>query len=212
MRKPQPITATALRLPPRFLASVDYYRLAARYRHVSVDTGLRFDKRDKQVHRAVIADTHGMLRLTVPVAKPATQSSAATLWSDIRVSTHGAWWAPMWDSIASAYGRTPFFEFYADRFEPFFAARTPEECETITDLDMSLHRLICSILDIDAGDHPLSGDLPVIDCTRQGLPAMPPVRPYYQVRAAKLGFIPSLSVIDMIFNLGPESALAIRDI
>ena len=36
-------------------------------------------------------------------------------------------------------------------------------------------------------------------------------KPYYQVFDQKLGFLPNLSVIDLLFNMGPESLLVLRD-
>ena len=36
------------------------------------------------------------------------------------------------------------------------------------------------------------------------------VVPYYQVFQEKLGFIPNLSIVDLVFNLGPESLLLLK--
>ncbi|MDE6643883.1 MAG: WbqC family protein, partial [Muribaculaceae bacterium] len=44
-----------------------------------------------------------------------------------------------------------------------------------------------------------------------GLPSLQCV-PYYQVRADRLGFIPNLSILDLIFNLGPEAPLLLKKI
>ncbi len=200
-RRPELIENVALRLPPRFLPDIDYYRVAARYRYVVVDVDRPFNKRQKEVHRAVIADTHGALTLTVPIAKGSSRSR----WSDIRVSTHDGWWTPMWNTIESAYGRTPFFEFYADRFLPFFQPRAEGECEKITELDECLHGLICQLLHLEHRQPPR--DMPVTDYS--GIDPLPPLPPYYQVRMNQLGYIPGLSIIDMLFNLGPEAELKV---
>lgn len=194
-------------VPPRYCGDIDYYALLALYRRHRVDTSMPFNKRQKSVHRMTIADTRGRLQLTVPVRHP--ESSGRARWSDIRVSTHGEWWAPQLTALESAYGRTPFFEFYIDRFKPFFAPRSVETCETVTDLDMAMHRVIldilglpCPVADAEAAD----GD--VVDFTRRDLPVFP-VLPYYQVRRDTLGFQPGLSVLDLIFNMGPESPLVL---
>ena len=34
--------------------------------------------------------------------------------------------------------------------------------------------------------------------------------PYYQVFQAKFGFLPNLSIVDLLFNMGPESLLVLR--
>lgn len=209
-RKPVQNCESVVVLPPRFLASVNYYRVVARNRYTVIDSDIRFNKRQKDVHRTTIADVHGKLNLTVPVAKPSTPFKS-TRWSDIRVSTHDGWWQPMWNTIESAYGRTPFFEFYADRFKPFFHPRSTDSCEPITMLDMELHDLITDILHLPRSLKaiPATNTLPVTDYTTRELPALQSPSPYYQVRSRQLDFIPDLSVIDLIFNLGPEAELYI---
>ena len=37
------------------------------------------------------------------------------------------------------------------------------------------------------------------------------LRPYYQVFADKYGFLPDLSIIDLLMNMGPESILILKD-
>ena len=37
-------------------------------------------------------------------------------------------------------------------------------------------------------------------------------KPYYQVFDAKYGFLPNLSIADLLFNMGPESLIVLRDI
>ena len=35
-------------------------------------------------------------------------------------------------------------------------------------------------------------------------------QPYYQVFQERLGFLPNLSIIDLLFNMGPESLLVLQ--
>ena len=212
MKRPPLIADRALLLPPRLLGDVDYYRLAARFKYVAVDGDIRYNKRQKEIHRCVIADTHGILRLTVPVAKVVNPLSAR--WSDVAVSPHNEWWTAMWTSIESAYGRTPFFEFYADLFAPFFTTQYLGGCKSIISLDDALHSTICNILNLSAPmsvDEVTDSGLPVVDYRRDPLHQLPPAKPYYQVRAERLGFISSLSIIDLIFNIGPEAQIYLAD-
>lgn len=193
---------TTVLLPPRLCGAVGYYAVAARYGNAVADYGMRFDKRQKSVHRLDIADTRGQMTLTVPIAKPETTSGAR--WADIRVSTHGQWWDVHRVALESAYGRTPFFEFYIDRFLPLLAPRHEGECETVAELDAAFDLIIRDILGIPA-PAAIAPGAPVDDFRRH-LPEVADL-PYYQIRAGKLGFIPGLSILDLIFNLGPESPL-----
>lgn len=189
-------------LPPRYCGDIGYYAVMSRYGNAVVDSRMRFDKRHKAVHRTTIADTRGPLALTVPVAKP--EQSLGTRWDEIYVSTHGHWWDIHRVALESAYGRTPFFEFYIDRFMQFFTPRTDGGCETVTEFDTAIDAVIRDILGIAPPSE--IGDA-VVDF-RWEVPPVPPV-PYYQVRALQMGFIPCLSILDLIFNMGPEAPLVL---
>ncbi len=193
-------------LPPRFCGSVGYYALMSAYGNVTVDYDMSFNKRQKETHRTTIADTRGTLSLTVPIAKPVSMTAAR--WKDIKVSTHGQWWDKMLTALESAYGRTPYFEFYIDRFAPFFTPRHENECETITHLDAAIDSVIRGILGIPQ-DTPVN-DNDIIDDFRH--PPLPHFKTaeYYQVRQDSLGFIPGLSILDLIFNMGPESPIVLQ--
>lgn len=198
--RPLPSPGLHVAVPLRFAPGIDYYALLWRAESHTVVTDLRYNKRDKDVHRTVIADVNGPLRLTVPVEKPDNHLTAR--WSDVRVSTHGDWWLTMLTALESAYGRTPFFEFYIDRFLPFFRRREPGRCETIAELDLGIHRQVCDILMIAP---PTEASVPhSADFTCRPLPAVT-AAPYWQVRADRLGFIPGMSILDLIFNLGPDA-------
>ncbi len=76
-------------LPPRYMGQVGYYAAMARYGHVVVDAALHYDKRQKDVHRCEIADTRGLLRLTVPLGKPHGCDHAPTWTRRCRPTTNG---------------------------------------------------------------------------------------------------------------------------
>ena len=195
-------------LPPQFFGSIAYYALLASYRHVYIHDGMRFDKRFKSTHRTTIADTRGILDLTVPVTKP--HSSSQATWNDISVSPHGAWWNVHLTALESSYGRTPFFEFYIDSLMPVFGAGV---CgRPITELDALADETVRKLLYLDHEvTHLNERDIPdhAVDM-RQTIPDTPQHHQYYQVRAGKLGFISGLSILDLLFNIGPEAPLYLK--
>lgn len=154
----------------------------------------RFDKRQKQAHRFVIADTRGPLELTVPIAKPYGRT-----WATTNVSHHGEWWKTMAAALESAYGRTPYFEFYADEFLGIIA--NPESFGSVAQMCQDFDRAI---------RHAIGLQVEVSEAPAGAIPAeVTPWNPklYWQIRRNSLGFVPGLSILDMVFNLGPETLL-----
>lgn len=161
-----------------------------------------------------VADTRGPLQLTVPIAKPESRSTAR--WCDIRVSDHGDWWAVHRTALESAYGRTPYFEFYIDSLLPLMEPRRQAANEPVTDLCRMANDVILSLLGIDTQvhyrtdpDEPLPAD--AIDLRSADISTLLPEVTYWQVRAEKLGFIGGLSVLDLIFNMGTEAPLILSE-
>ena len=188
-------------LPPRLCGDVGLYVRAWAAGSYSMDWGRHFDKREKGTHRFTIADTRGRLDLTVPLAKPASSRCG---WDEVTVSTHGAWWDVHRVALESAYGRTPYFEFYADRFLPMLTAGVTDRYPRLADLAVAWDAEIADILGLTALREPQSPSVPH-DTLTPDTPVV--IKPYRQVRADRLGFIDGLSVLDLIFNLGPESQL-----
>lgn len=184
-------------LPTRLAPPAEYYRMIALHPGpVSICLDERFDKRRKAAHRFAIADTRGRTEITVPVEKPYGRT-----WDDTRVSLHGDWWELAARALESAYGRTPYFEFYADDFLPLLA--DPGHFTTVAALNADFDRAIRRALGLHK---------PVGYVSAGVRPAEPEAwtpEPYWQVRAEQLGFIGGLSILDMLFNLGPEALPAI---
>ena len=193
-------TPEAVLLPALLFPPVSYYAVMSAAKCAAIDTEMRYDKSFKGIHRFTIADTRGILRLTVPVAHKSEQNK----WKEVTVSSHGRWWETMPVALESAYGRTPFFEFYIDRFRKLFS---PEPV-TVTELCLRADEIVRQILlintpvlnvdKIEKAKSYLSFDF---EKASDFLPH------YWQIREDSLGFIGRLSVLDLIFNLGPDAVL-----
>lgn len=221
---------TTVILEPRYYGSIAWYAVMAACGNAVVDYTLPFDKRRKLTHRTTVADVNGPLDLTVPLTHARTDRSASPA-----ISTHNRWWDIHRVTLESAYGRTPYFEYYIDRFLPALTPGVTERFPTLRDLDTFIDNHIRQILGIPCSETAgcTTGD--ILDLRRH-IPALSHViaraatnsarsgtfsgispeeaqtadrtwPEYYQVRRHTLGFIPDLSILDLIFNLGPESPL-----
>jgi hypothetical protein len=187
-------------LPPRLFPPIGYYAAMMGADRAVVDCSMQFDKRKKATHRYSIADTRGVLDLTVPISRP----HGPATWAQAMVSPHGEWWHVHRIALESAYGRTPFFEFVFYRFADIFADprhESPSVIDIVKQADTAVREFLQIPTEVVYGPAP-HGAIPL-----DGDFATPQMPPYWQIRADKLGFIPSLSILDLIFNLGPEATL-----
>ena len=161
-------------------------------------------------NRCVIATANGTQTLTVPIER---YDGMKCPMRDIRISDHGNWRHLHWNALVSAYGETPFFEFYADDLRPFFEKRHT----FLFDLNLDIMHTMCQLLDVrpqvTLSEQYIvlpSEDDAVVDFREAIRPKHPlpdadfNPTPYYQVRAQRHGFLPNLSILDLLFNEGPE--------
>lgn len=200
---------TAL-LSSAYFGPVQWYQKLHRFDRVVVE---QHDTYRKQTYRnrCLIATSSGIQALTVPVERPA-EGFHATRVKDIRISNHGNWRHLHWQALESAYGESPFFHFYADDLRPFFSG----SWQYLFQFNMEICHTMCQLLDIEPNisfsDHYYAGDDPDVVDFRDTIDPKHPLpdsdfRPlrYYQVYERRIGFQPNLSILDLLFNMGPEA-------
>ncbi|MGM9693898.1 MAG: WbqC family protein [Alloprevotella sp.] len=201
-------------LSTAYLAPVHYYARLYAAREAVVDVHEHYVKQTYR-NRCCIATPQGPLALTVPVVR--NKDGRGSI-SEVEVSSHGNWRHLHWNALVSAYESSPFFEYYADDFKRVLDT----DFRLLTDLNRAFHELIVELLALDcrvrestAYQIAALGDLDLREVISPKAPsdadaAFRPA-PYYQVFAARTGFLPNLSIADLLFNMGPESRLVLRN-
>ena len=195
-------------LPCCYLAPVSHYSAYYRAEELQLEVCDHFTKQTLR-NRCLIDSPSGALALTIPVVR----TEGKSLMRDIRISDHGNWRHQHWVALESSYRQSPFFEYYADDFAPFYE----KKWEFLADFNEELMALTASLLDIQK---PISRTMAyegqeVYEPNKPYDPNKPyeahgshwAPRPYYQVFALRHGFLPDLSIVDLLFNLGPEGVL-----
>ena len=195
-------------LSTTYFGPIQWYQKLYRSDEVQIEQWESFQKQTYR-NRCLIATTNGVQALTVPIER-----GTSPLIKDIRISDHGNWRHLHWNALQSAYGESPFFEYYQDDIYPFFEKRWT----FLLDFNEEIRQKICELIDIQPNVHLTDEYIAETQVPAEMVsyreaicpkhPAQDPEfkpEPYYQVYQQKHGFLPNLSILDMLFNLGPES-------
>ena len=191
--------SNSILLPTAYLAPISYYALLTQYQDCNIEYHEHFIKQSIR-NRCEVYGANGKLRLTIPRQR---QGSSRTLITDIKISYEEKWQREHWNTIISTYNSSPFFEFYKDKIQPYFL-----EKETyLINFNNKLQDTILNILQGESSPNSSNkyyhiGDF--VDMRNHKFNATD-IKRYDQVFMERNSFIPNLSIIDLLFNLGPAS-------
>ncbi len=191
--------------PLFYLPSTEY--LSAFLRHTGPLMIERFEHFPKQTYRnrASIASPNGRLDLTVPVVKGAKVHTPV---KDVRISYEFNWQRIHWLSLQSSYRSSSWFEFYEDDFAPFYQKKPA----FLFDYNEEIFHMLLRLLGVEkkysctTEYEPDPGDR--TDYRESIHPKKTSdyqQRPYFQLFGDRTGFLPNLSVADLLFSQGPQS-------
>ncbi|WCO02576.1 WbqC family protein [Psychroserpens ponticola] len=167
------------------------------------------DNYQKQTYRnrATIFGANGKLDLNVPVHY--TQKNRQ-LYKNVAISNIDNWQDLHLKSLESAYSASPFFEFYIDDLKPLFKT----EANTIMDFNFKCIKTIFECLQLpfehettEHFDKEPKNTLDARPLANSRKETVQNFKSYAQVFDDKHGFLNNLSILDLLFNEGPNSII-----
>lgn len=197
-----------LLLSTAYFGPVHYYARYLHHEEVYLEQYENFAKQTFR-NRCVILAGNGPVSLVVPVVKG---RGPKILIKDIEISYDTEWQRNQWQTIVSAYNSSPYFEYYQDELFSFFQNKS----RFLLDHNMRIHELLCDFMEVE-NKLQLTEDFESIPENTMNLrqSISPKIKenpdfafqpkPYIQVFREKYNFIPNLSILDLLFNEGPNT-------
>lgn len=192
---------------PAYLPPVNYMAWLINQKKISFIISGNYQKQTLR-NRAEIYGPNGKLKLVIPVAK--NKNSTHQKDSEVLVDKNSLWQRDHWRSLQMSYRASPFFEFYEDNFYSFFN----DPISNLMDFNISLIKNILTLMKheipiIERGVSEITEKRDLIICKKK---IYKPNPKYNQVFKDKHGFIHNLSIVDLLFNIGPESLDYIKSV
>ncbi|WP_034044479.1 WbqC family protein [Wocania ichthyoenteri] len=191
-------------LHPTYFPSIAHFVAIVNSEQVVFEVDDNFVKQTYR-NRTYIYGANGKLALNIPVIY--TQKNRQK-YKDVKIFNKEKWQSLHWKSLLSAYRTSPFFEYYEDELQPLFELKS----DYILDFNMTCFEVICECLQLELNTSKTQVFQKTIEnktdfryLVNVKKEQIQPFETYTQVFSNKHGFIPNLSILDLLFNEGPNA-------
>ena len=205
-----PMDLKKIIIEPQYFPCINFFSLLMKSKEVVLNDEIVFRKQSYK-NRCLISSANKILPLIVPVQK----GKSKLKYKYVALDYSSNWQKLHWTSIISAYNSSPFFLHYRDYFESFFKVKHT----SLFEMNLSIIKVILEVLENEVSFSFLSENK-----TTNATDLTNAIHPktnfknlhfneieYYQVFSEKFGFIKNLSILDLIFNEGPQAKLILME-
>ena len=199
-------------MKPKILIELQYLPPVSTFCYLLAASAVYFEacehyQKGSYRNRCEIAGPNGRMRLSIPLLKGKHEGQPIR---EVQLAYFENWPKQHWQSIKTAYGSSPFFIHYSDAFRDILLARQ----DTLWALNLAMMKQILAFLGwsqelpiFESDVYMLGGAADVVDCRELISPQSSPLnlQPYVQVFTDKHGFLPNLSILDLLFCAGPAA-------
>ena len=189
---------------PTYFPTIAHFVAIVHAETVTFEAADNFQKQTFR-NRMYVYGANGKLLLNIPVKH--NKDKQKTIYKDIEIENVEDWQKQHWRSIVSAYKSSPFFEYYEDDLKDLFT--TPHT--SLYDLNIKLFTILCECIEIDIkvefttafNTTTTETDLRYLANSKKETPIQ--LESYTQVFGDKYGYLNNLSILDLLFNEGPNT-------
>ncbi len=191
---------------PTYFPNIAHFTAMVNAENIMLEIDDNYQKQTYR-NRAYIYGANGLLPLSIPVIYSQNNRQK---YRDVKISNTTKWQSLHWKSLQSAYSTSPFFEFYVDELKPLFHLKS----EFLLEYNLRCFDAICECLQLDLKISKTESyqkiveyktDLRYLVNAKKEMPLQ--LDSYTQVFDDKCGFISNLSILDLLFNEGPNALL-----
>lgn len=191
-------------LSTAYFPPIEYFYHILKSENIVIDN-LETYKKQTYRNRCNIYSEKGLMPLSIPVTKP---KGNGTKTDEILITNIDKWKSNHWKTIETAYMNSPFFEYYQEEIRIEFV----KQYDKLTDFNDSLLKVILKILEINKQINYSKSFIKPDTFPNDYRFVISPKKSnnlifdeYIQVFGERHGFIENMSILDLLFNLGPEA-------
>ncbi|MGZ3865499.1 MAG: WbqC family protein [Bacteroidia bacterium] len=188
-------------LSTAYLPPIEYFRKIVSTNEILIEKHEHYVKQTYR-NRCNILGPNGVQKLSIPLVNTHDKTQVG----EKKIAHAENWQKQHWRSITTAYANSPYFIYYCDELQFFYQ----DKYENLLEYNTELLKVLLKTLKIkaeikftDSFVAEAENDFRNSISTKTGL--QDTFKPYTQVFSGKFPFAPNLSIIDLLFNKGPEA-------
>ena len=194
-------------LHPTYFGSIANYVAIAKAEKLLFENCDNYQKQSYR-NRCYIYGANGKLLLNLPILHSGVKGKKR-LYRDIQIEHQFNTLQIHWKSLESAYRTSPYFEYYEDDLSPLFSGKPKflidfnYQCMEFMFETLQINTEFLKTTAFEISPEQMNDQRNLVNCKNEGTGKH--FDKYIQVFDSKHGFIPNLSILDLLFNEGPNA-------